>query len=180
MTLRRPIVLFVMPLLLVACSGPQAGTDDAESDPEAPSEDRARPSIAEYETFDVSAYSVQAPEQTVEVTHQVPQRLMMGRAEEGTRQTVEGYRIQVFSAQDQEAAQDFRERVRQWWADAQSDAPTELFREEAPIVIEYSQPYYRVRMGAFAQRDDAEEALSFVREKYSGAFVARSTVTVVQ
>jgi hypothetical protein len=35
-------------------------------------------------------------------------------------------------------------------------------------------------MGAFAQRDAAEEALEFVQEKYSGAFVAQSTVTVVQ
>jgi hypothetical protein len=56
----------------------------------------------------------------------------------------------------------------------------DLFREQPPIVIEYSQPYYRVRFGAFAEREEAEEALEFVQKKYSGAFVARSTVTVVQ
>ena len=105
---------------------------------------------------------------------------MRGRADEGVKQTVEGFRIQVFSAQDQEAAQDFRERVRRWWEEVQGGAPQELFQTQPPIVIEYSQPYYRVRLGAFADRDVATDALEFVRNEYSGAFVARSTVTVVR
>ncbi len=180
MTRRRSFVFFGAILLLVACSGPQSGTDESGSAPEEPDpEERARTAISQYETFDVSSYPVQAPEQTVEVAHRVPPRLLQGRADEGARQTVEGYRIQVFSAQEQESAQDFRERVRQWWQAVKSNAP-DLFRAEVPIVIEYSQPYYRVRLGAFAQRDAAEEALEFVQKKYSGAFVARSTVTMVQ
>jgi hypothetical protein len=105
---------------------------------------------------------------------------MTGRADEGARQTVDGYRIQVFSAQDQEAAENFRERVRQWWQAVEDNAPSDLFRDDVPIVIEYSQPYYRVRLGAFGQRNAAEKALEFVQDQYSGAFVARSTVTVVQ
>jgi hypothetical protein len=170
-----------MPLLVLACSGPQPkeqGPSPAERRAE---EERARrATVTQYETFDASAYPVRPPKQTVEVTHQVPRRLLQGRADEGARQTLEGYRIQVYSAQDQKASQEFRERVRQWWGDAKSDAPMDLFREQPPIVIEYSQPYYRVRFGAFAEREEAEEALEFVQKKYSGAFVARSTVTVVQ
>jgi len=105
---------------------------------------------------------------------------MRGRANEGVTQTVEGFRVQVFSAQDQQAARDFREKVRQWWASAREAAPEDVFRDEPPIVIEYSQPYYRVRIGAFAEREEASEALEFVNDEFSGAFVARSTVTVVQ
>lgn len=166
--------------MLVACSGPQSGTDESGPAPEDPDpEKRDRAALAQYETFDVSSYPVKPPEQSVEVSHRVPQQLLQGRADEGARQTVEGYRIQVFSAQEQEAAQDFREQVRRWWQAVKSEAPDQ-FRAEAPIVIEYSQPYYRVRMGAFAQREAAEEALQFVQKKYSGAFVAQSTVTVVQ
>jgi hypothetical protein len=167
--------------LLVACSGPQPkeqGPSPAERRAE---EERARrATVAQYETFDVSAYPVRPPDQTVEVKHQVPQRLMQGRADEGARQTLEGYRIQVFSADDQGAAQEFRERVRQWWGEMQAEAPGELFRDKPPIVIEYSQPYYRVRFGAFADREAAEKALDFVRKEYDGAFVAQSTVTIVQ
>jgi hypothetical protein len=61
-----------------------------------------------------------------------------------------------------------------------ADAPQDIFRSQPPIVIEYSQPYYRVRIGAFADRQEASDALEFIREEYSGAFVARSTVTIVR
>jgi cell division septation protein DedD len=181
MSLRRPLALFAATLLLAACSGPQTGADDGGAARNAPTpEERRRAAVAQYETFDVATYPVRPPDQTVEVEHQVPRRLMQGRADEGATQTLEGYRIQVFSADDQGAAQEFRERVRKWWTEAQEEAPDALFRETPPIVIEYSQPYYRVRFGAFADRDAAEKALDFVRKEYDGAFVAQSTVTVVQ
>jgi len=177
-----PVLL--LGLLVGACSGPSQtqpqGGGPAPGGDEAASDDAPRAAITEYETFDVSAYPLSPPDQTVEVTHQVPPRLMQGRASEGVQQTVEGFRIQVFSAQDQEAARDFREKVRQWWGSVQDEAPDDVFRQEPPIVIEYSQPYYRVRIGAFADREEASEALEFVNDEYSGAFVARSTVTVVR
>jgi len=171
-------------LVLAACSGPSRSSRGGSSsgpDAEAPPKEEAPPavSVAKYETFDVSTYPVRPPKQTVEVTHQVPRRLMKGRADEGVKQTVKGFRVQVYSAQDQEAAQDFRERVRQWWAEVQGDAP-DVLGEQPPIVIEYTQPYYRVRIGAFAEREQAADALEFVQKKYSGAFVAQSTVTVTR
>lgn len=185
MSVRFLLVLSVAgTVVLAACSGPsRSGQGGATSGPdaEAPPKEEAPPtvSVAKYETFDVSTYPVRPPEQTVEVTHQVPRRLMKGRADEGVKQTVEGFRVQVYSAQDQQAAQDFRERVRQWWTSVQADAPG-VFGDQPPIVIEYTQPYYRVRIGAFAEREQAADALEFVRKKYSGAFVAQSTVTVTR
>ncbi len=169
----------------MACSGPSQTGGDSDQGPAPPDRDAARDdaaqaSVAQYETFDVTAYSVRPPEQTMEVPHRVPQRLMQGRADAGVKQTVEGFRIQVYSAQDQEASQEFRERVRRWWTEVKDEAPQDLFGSQPPIVIEYSQPYYRVRIGAFADRENATEALEFVREKFSGAFVAQSTVTVVR
>lgn len=169
-------------VLVGACSGPSETADEqgpAAEDP-APVEEAPRVSVADYETFNAAAYPVRAPEQTVEVTHEVPDRLMAGRADEGVKQTVEGYRVQVFSAQDQEASQDFREQVRQWWEKNREKAPADLFPKDTPIVIEYSQPYYRVRIGAFADREDAADALEFIRKSYPEAFVAQSTVTVVR
>jgi hypothetical protein len=184
MTLRHLLSSALLGLItLTACSGPsQTSTEGPAPNPDAPPADDApaRAAVAEFETFDVSAYPVRPPEQTVEVTHEVPRRLMRGRADEGVEQTVEGYRIQVYSAQDQEASQEFREKVRQWWASVQDEVPGDLFQSQPPIVIEYSQPYYRVRIGAFADREEATEALEFVRRQFSGAFVARSTVTVVR
>lgn len=136
--------------------------------------------MAEYETFDASAYEARLPARTVEIVHQVPERLMRGRADEGIRRTVEGFRIQVFSARDQQAAQEFREQVRQWWESNREEAPRSALGEDLPIVVEYSQPYYRVRMGAFAEREVAEQALAFVSEEYPSAFISRGTVTVTR
>jgi hypothetical protein len=183
MRLRPLLSVFLFGLIaLTACSGPSqtSAQGPAQGDDAAADDAPDRPSVTQYETFDVSAYPVRPPQRTVEVTHEVPPRLMRGRADEGVQQTVEGYRVQVYSAQDQEASQEFREKVRQWWTKVQDEATPDLFREDPPIVIEYSQPYYRVRIGAFADREEATEALKFVRERFSGAFVARSTVTVVR
>lgn len=181
MLLRRFLVVFAVILLFGACSGPQSSTDNTGPAPEEPTpEEQTRMSIAQYETFDVSTYALQLPEQRGAINHEVPSRLLQGRADEGVRQTVEGFRIQVFSAQDKEAAQNYRERVRQWWETVKGHAPEDLFKTQPPIVIEYSQPYYRVRFGAFAEREQAAEALQFVQEEYDGAFVAQGTVTVVR
>lgn len=185
MKLRFSLVLFTTTLLLIACSGPsQTSTDEGGPSPDeerAAEERAARASVAEYESFDATEYPTQPPEQTVEVAHGVPLQLMEGSADEGTEQTVDGFRIQVFSAQDQEAAEKSRERVRQWWEEVKGDVSEDLFRKQPPpFVIEYSQPYYRVRLGAFANREEADEALDFVRKEFSEAFVVRSTVTLVQ
>jgi len=172
-------VIFLLSVGLCACSGSSETTGQSGPSPE-PSPDPAEegPSIAQYETFDPSAYEARPSERAVEVVHQVPDRLMQGRATQGVQRTVEGFRVQVFSARDKQAAQDFREKVRRWWEANKEDAPSSVLGEEPPIVVEYTQPYYRVRMGAFADRDAAEEALEFVRRSYSNAFIARGTVTV--
>ena len=181
MRCRSPLAILALALIVCACSGSsrtagQSGPSEPASDPA----EEAGPSVADYETFDASAYEARAPERTVELVHQVPDRLMQGRADEGVRRTVEGFRIQVFSARDQQAAQDFREQVRQWWKTNNDDAPASAFGGDTPIVVEYSQPHYRVRNGAFAEREVAEQALAFVSRKYSNAFISRGTVTVMR
>jgi hypothetical protein len=176
---RSPLAILALAVIVCACSG--ASQTAGQGGPSEPApETKEGPSVAEYETFDASAYEARPPERTVEVKHQVPKRLMAGHADEGIRRTVEGFRIQVFSARDQQAAQDFREQVRQWWEKNKDSAPRSAFAEDPPIIIKYSQPYYRVRIGAFGERDVAEDALKFVSSEYPKAFISRGTVTVMQ
>lgn len=179
MSHRSPFVILVLAVGLCACSGSSRTAGQSGPSPEpSPEPAEEAPSVAQYETFDPSVYEVRPSERAVEVVHQVPDRLMQGRATQGVQRTVEGFRIQVFSARDKQAAQEFREKVRQWWEENQNDAPTSVLGEEPPIVVQYTQPYYRVRIGAFANRDTAEEALEVVRQNYTNAFIARGTVTV--
>ncbi|PSQ64442.1 MAG: SPOR domain-containing protein [Bacteroidetes bacterium QH_2_64_74] len=151
---RSPLALLALAVLLCACSGSsqtsgQDGPADPTTDPAA-----EPPSVDQYETFDPSAYEARPPERTTEVEHRVPRQLMRGRADEEIRRTVDGFRIQVFSARDKQVAQEFREKVRQWWKEDKEDA--------------------------FAERGVAEEALAFVSKKYPKAFISRGTVTVTQ
>ncbi len=44
----------------------------------------------------------------------------------------------------------------------------------------YIQPYYRVRVGAFASDAEADAALEFVRQEYPEAFLVPDVVTVMQ
>ncbi|WP_263786673.1 SPOR domain-containing protein [Salinibacter grassmerensis] len=180
MRLYSPLAVLALAVVLGACTGTsQTSGQGGPAEPAPEPTDKAS-SVAEYETFDPSAYDARPPERTVGVTHQVPDRLLQGRADEGVQQTVEGFRVQVFSARDKQAAQDFQVKVRQWWENHKAEAPTSVLGEEPPIVVQYSQPYYRVRMGAFAGRDAAEEALAFVRSAYPNAFISRGTVTVTR
>jgi len=172
-------------LVWAGCSGPPqtaTGTDGQTTGPSEPTDRRggAEASVADYESFDASRFPVTAPNREVQIRHNVPRQLLSSRADEGVQQTLEGFRIQVYSAQDKQSSEEFREQVRQWWTKVRDQAPSDLFSSQPPIVIEYAQPYYRVRFGAFAEREQAAEALQFVREEFPDAFMARSTVTVMR
>ncbi|WP_103030387.1 SPOR domain-containing protein [Salinibacter altiplanensis] len=180
MRVHSPLSIAALAVALSACTGTsQTSGQGGPAEPGPGSAEEAAP-VAEYETFDPSAYDARPPKRTVEVTHQVPDRLLQGRADEGVQQTVEGFRVQVFSARDKQAAQDFREQVRQWWENQKGQDSASVLGSDPPIVVQYSQPYYRVRVGAFAERDAAEDALALVQKEYPNAFISRGTVTVVK
>lgn len=177
-------IVVVCALIVAGCSGPPQTTDTAgasgPSDRTNDASEQRRLALAEAETFDVAQYPTPKPAREVDVRHAVPVRLMQGRADEGVTQTVQGFRVQVYSAQDKQSAEEFRERVRVWWNSTKDEAPDDPFAGRLPIVVEYGQPYYRVRVGAYASREEATEALEFVQQEFADAFVARSQVTVTR
>lgn len=66
------------------------------------------------------------------------------RQPESTQQTLAtGYRVQVFAARDQSAVEEVVDRL-------EKSAPGH------PIYVEWVDPWYKVRVGDFANRDDAE------------------------
>lgn len=84
------------------------------------------------------------------------------------------YRIQVDMTSDKGEAEQRLAQVQSWWEelpDAERPAPLEDSGLDPDIV--WQQPYYRIRIGHFTSREAAEEALSAVKEQFSGAFIAR-------
>ena len=181
--MRFPLILSCAALLLFsACSGVQQTEGQPRSDQASNDPSEETVSLSAFETFDPTMYAVQSPQRRVDVQHLVPDRLMQGEASRGIRRTVEGFRIQIFSSQQKAVAERRLTEARDWWAQIRQDAdvPDDLFPEQLPAVIEYRQPYYRVRVGSFAERERAEDALAVVKREYVDAFIARSTVTITR
>lgn len=192
----RPVVFLLFGVLLFAsaCSGP-AGTqrgDDRGPTTEEPDDELPTPAprrnLAEYEDFNPAPYRDEAPVTTVEVEHAVPVRLLENRADAGVTRTVEGFRIQIYSSQDKEPADEKVEEAIEWWRTLQEEqeedgAPATqegLMPEELPVYVRYRQPYYRVRIGNFTSRDAAERALRMVQRRFTDAFIAPDVVTVTR
>lgn len=179
--MRSTLFVTLVALVLSACSGIQE-TEGQPRDEEGPGRENVALDLSTFETFDPSAYPVQPPERRFDVQHDVPDRLMRGEASKGVQRTVEGFRIQIFSTQEKSMAERRLEEARNWWEERRErdDVPGDLFPEQLPTIIEYRQPYYRVRIGSFAERERAEDALAFVQREYPDAFIARSTVTITR
>jgi len=176
--------LFIVPvvlLLVVGCTGPQESTSQPADAAEEERTIRPAVSVAPYETFDARQFEAQPPRlSTAAVIHAAPRQLMEARADRGVKQIVDGFQIQVYSSVERAAAEEMRQEVQTWWEEERDEEAAALFPEGMPINIEFGQPYYRVRIGAFAEREQALEALSFVRTTFADAFIARAQVTVTR
>ena len=182
--------LLVAGLSLQACSafGPGGPPPAGPQEPPPP----AAPAYPAYETFDPAGYNAD-PEVAPEVTHDVPPRVMEGRVEipddnaggaapapaptEPVTRQVDGYRVQIFTSSSRDTAERIRGEAVRWWEGAQSSpsAPRQM-----EVIVGYQQPYYRVRMGAFGTREEADRALLLVRQRYPEAFIVPDLVTVTQ
>ncbi len=169
---RATVLVALASLTLAACAG---------SRPRGPAAPDAAPAHPAYETFDPASAEAPPVRPASAVDHDVPPRLMEGRVEvpaEPARpsaprpRTVEGFRIQVFSGEDRASA----ERVRgeaEGWARRRG-------AEGYEATLAYIRPYYRVRVGAFATRGEAEAALAGVRTQFPEAFLVPDLVTVFE
>ena len=181
MSFARPlVVLAVLTLSACATTAPPRGP--------APPDEPAAPAYPAYETFDPAGYDAQ-PDVATDVDHDVPERVMAGRVvvpgggaapapapePSGEPREVDGYRVQVFSSNNRGSAERVRAQALAWWdgAKGRAGAPEYL---EARVV--YLQPYYRVRLGAFATREEADDALRLVRGEFPEAFLVADRVTV--
>lgn len=91
------------------------------------------------------------------------------------------YRIQVHMTSDKGEADRVLTRVRSWWEELPEEArPAPLEDSGLQPDIVWQQPYYRVRIGQFATREAAEEALAAVKEAFDGAFIARERVAATR
>ncbi len=99
-----------------------------------------------------------------------------------TTRTVQGYRIQTLTTVNQDAADRQAAEARRWYESmALSERPRYVGEDgELYVKIAWRQPYYRVRLGRFAYRSEAERALDDVTARFSDAFIVPDQVTVTR
>ncbi|GAB1419409.1 hypothetical protein MASR2M12_21740 [Bacteroidales bacterium] len=79
---------------------------------------------------------------------------------------IEGFRIQIFMESGNQAVNHAQETIA---------AFTNAF-PEMPAFLSFGQPYYRVRVGNFRTRLDAESQLRYIAISYPKAFVIKETI----
>ncbi|HMG15989.1 MAG TPA: SPOR domain-containing protein [Saprospiraceae bacterium] len=95
---------------------------------------------------------------------------LMNRFIESNRapdKTLGGYRIQVVATVDRRKLESSKKAI-------QSDFP------QYPISTVYNDPYYKLRLGAFMNKNEAQAALNKVKIKYPGAYLAQDNLKATE
>jgi hypothetical protein len=78
----------------------------------------------------------------------------------------EGFRIQIFMESGNEAVNRANEVIDQF----KEDFP------DIPTYLSFGQPYYRIRVGDFRNRIEAERSLRMINKLYSQAFITKDMI----
>ena len=135
--------------------------------------------LPQYETFDPSPYPSELVEEEGEIEHVVPVELLDGRAGDGLGVRQRGFRVQVALVVEKISADELVDQVTQLLQQKRLDEPgNKVFQRELPIYNIYDQPYFRVRLGDFTNRDDAEQLRVQIVSDYPGALVVVDDISI--
>ncbi|MCA0269301.1 MAG: SPOR domain-containing protein [Bacteroidetes bacterium] len=186
--------LFVLPLAaasLAACSASRPIAPPAP--PPAPPAPRV--DVAATETLDLGPYVVERPAETRPVEHEVPADLMNNAVREAPRptaetpssrptttppsrpgrtvfRTVNGYRVQAMQSTNRVEAERAAQTAMAWWRRTRGGSPE--------VYLVYRAPYYRVRVGNYAERGEADRVARSLNASFPNAFAVPDRVTVRQ
>lgn len=96
--------------------------------------------------------------------------------------TVQGFRIQILTTPDKREADEEMAEAMDWYRSLPASKRPPYLGSGSDLSIDarWQQPYYRLRVGTFASRDEAQQALSVVRDAYKDAFLVPEQVTITR
>lgn len=88
------------------------------------------------------------------------------------------YHVQIQMTEEKDKADQTLGQALRWWKELPaSKQPPLAGAENSPVHIEWQAPLYRVRLGPFATREQAEAVLTEARSAFPDAFVAPERVS---
>lgn len=136
-----------------------------------------------HEDFDPEAYREPPVAASLEVEHDVPELLLSSNnVPHYSRQERPGFRIQIVSTLSKQEADQAVEDALAWWRDFEEDPSLyDLYPRselEPPVYQDFRAPYYRVRIGNFISRTNAERLLEVMKDNYASSFIAPDQVVI--
>ncbi|MDE2732309.1 MAG: SPOR domain-containing protein [Bacteroidota bacterium] len=174
------LALVCVAIVLPGCSqlSSSAGSDSAQAEP-----GTTPVNWADYEDFNADRYREDPPSARPEVIHDAPAELLTGGGIQGQASGQQsGFRISIFSTLESQQADRATAEAIAWWQELERDeALADIYTTqewEPPVYQDYRAPYYRVRIGNFASREDAQRMLALVEDRYPNAFIVPDQVVI--
>ena len=179
--MRNRAVLMLSVLLVVAgCSRLAASSESVDG-----KDDSANTPViwSDYEDFNAAGYAEEQPSLRPEIKHDAPPGLLSGReGGDGAFGEQSGFRIHIFSTLDPIEAERAAAEATAWWQELENekllDSVYPGYESEPPVYRDFRAPYYRVRIGNFELRPDAQRMLDLVEDRYPSAFIVPDRIIV--
>lgn len=121
-------------------------------------------------TIVVSGYAQKRGTLNVDQDSRIEKLMKRQREVYAANNTMNGYRVQIFMEIGNEAISH---------AESMKKSFMNAF-PELPVYLTYDQPYYRLRVGDFRNRVEAEKYLRLIKPKFSLAFVTADVINPPQ
>ncbi len=161
--MKKIFLYLTMAAFLFGCAGTQKSKTPGEGVPSASTMDESFDPLSlndEDLVFEKVVRGQTAEQEMERVT--VPETTAVSQE----NKLVDGYRVQLISTKDLEGATKFKQIVSEQFADL-----------DYHFYIEFDSPYYKVRMGDFQTREEAQQARQIVQSRgYPKAFIVKTKV----
>lgn len=117
-------------------------------------------------TLAINGYAQHKGTLNVDQDNRIEKLMKKQRDVYAANNTMNGYRVQIFMEIGNEAIRH---------AESMKRSFTDAF-PELPIYLSYDQPYYRLRVGDFRNRVEAEKYMRLIKPKFSLAFVTADII----
>lgn len=167
---RASLMLF-LPLLLWSCSPTAEVIEEPEPEPE-PAEER--PMSAMLDSSDYNSLRISPRARLMAREHELPAVFVSEEDDRDEAATRSGFRVQLLTTTNIAVADSMSLEYYDWIDEADEEQIS--FSPAPDAYITFRQPYYRVRIGDFRERSDANAYLRVLRERFPGAWVVIDTI----